>query len=120
MKLIVKGENITPYGSGMFMNDLDPASMMRVYEEQKRQLIAEDIACDVEARSCGCGMEDSFAEDWPFRFGESIASRVVSAIDGSDWIGQQRSETISECVEKELKAIGIDPNTMKKGEQDEG
>lgn len=114
MKLAVKGERIISYCDGVFFVELTQEEMHQVYEEQKRQFMIDDIAINVEGRIFENGMQDLYAKDWSYRLGERLASRVVSALEANEHIQEQYSVAVNMYVEKELKALGIDPDTMKK------
>lgn len=114
MKLTVKGENIIPYGSGMYSVELTDEMMRQVYEEQRRISVREDIAMELEGRIYECDMEEMYTKDWPHVFGDHLASSVIVSIDKNSDIQDQYSTLIVQHVENALRKNGINPDTMQR------
>lgn len=115
MKLTVKGEDIVPYGGGLFSIRLTPEKMREVYVEQKRQYMAKELAQAVKERIAAAGVDDRYANDWPARFGEKFSVSAMSSRYGDDAIRELHSEAIRMQVDKGLEICGIDPDTMLPG-----
>ena len=88
--------------------------MREIYEEQQLIYAAQDIGQNVTDKIEDAGKEDDYAEDWPFRVGEAMASQMVKEIEDNEHIMGAYASAVNDAVEGKLKELGIDPDTMEK------
>ena len=101
------------YG-GVVEIELTPKEVLEAYELQRKEYMAQDIAQNISDRIEDDGLEDKFAEDWSMRVGERYASDFVSRLDNYDYYWEIYNDFLRETVERYLRELGYDPDTMEK------
>ena len=98
--------------------ELTPNELYRAYEEQRRRFFAQDIAQNIEDRIEDADDPDYYAVDWSMRVGEHAASDLVEKLDSNERFGEVFRDMVDLVVEAQLEELGIDPETMKKEEEE--
>ena len=94
--------------------ELTPEELFQAYEEQQHIFMAQDLADNVAERIADAGKKGYYAPDWPERFGDAYAEKLSAVVEKSEAIAELYSLAVGDIVEQELKALGIDPETMEK------
>lgn len=114
MKITRKVSEIGKGYGGVVEIELTPKEVLEAYELQRREYMAQDIVQNISDRIEGEGLEDRFAEDWSMRVGEHYASDFVSRLDSYDYYWEIYNDFLRETVDRYLKELGYDPDTMEK------